>query len=125
MDQARTIVVQVVAIVCLLNGLSMLALRGELREIFRELARNRPLSYTIGSVLVVIGATIVSVMGMPTTLRHGLAAGFGWMNLVEGTLFLSVPGTFIKGYVETMLNDKTFLAIAVGYLGLSVALFAL
>ena len=125
MEQARTIVAQVVAIVCLLNGLSMLALRGELKDIFRDLARSRPLSYTIGSVLVVIGATIVSVMGMPTTLKHGLAAGLGWMNLVEGTLFLSVPGTFVKRYVETMLNDKTFLAIAVGYLALSAALFIL
>jgi hypothetical protein len=123
MEQARVIVVQVVAIVCFLNGLSMLVLRGELKEIFFDLARNRSLSYVIGSVLVVIGASIVSVMGMPTTIRHGLAAGFGWMNLVEGTLFLAVPGTFVKRYVETMLNDKTFLAIAVGYLGLAAALF--
>ncbi len=116
---------RILAIVCLANGAGMLFGRSALRQVFREMAEIRALSYVVGSVLIVLGATLVVLCGSPTGAKAWLLAGFGCMNLAEGMFFLVAPRRVVAWYCGTMERSAVYFGIAISYLALAAALLAI
>jgi hypothetical protein len=113
---------RILAIVCLANGVGMLVGRSALQQVFREMAEIRALSYVVGSVLIVLGSTLVVLCGSPVGGKAWLLAGFGCMNLAEGMFFLVAPMRVIARYCGTMERSAIYFGIAISYVVLAAVL---
>jgi len=106
---------KLIGIFCLVMGASMLK-RDMMMEVFRELSRERPLSYVMGVLMLILGLLVTLTharWGNPLSIVITL---LGWGILLESALFLFCSKKVVAKYVNTLENKTVYYLIVLGYL---------
>lgn len=106
----------------LLNGVSMVVRRDVVLEAFREMNRNRALSYVVGMVLTIIGVTVVVGHTVFDDFLSSVVTLVGWLLLLEGSVYLFLPASLVQRYLEPLNRPAPYFMIATGYLAVSSVL---
>lgn len=107
---------KVLGILAILMGASMVLRRKMLLSIFHELSQSRAVSYILGVLMVVFGLVIVSSHNV---WRWGFELAitlFGWIALLEGTMYLFISEKALKKYLRTLDSKRVYYFIGVTYL---------
>lgn len=112
---------KLIGIFCLVMGFSMFK-REMMMEVFRELSRQRALSYAIGVWMLIVGLLIVLVHTTWETITASIITIFGWSVLLEAMVFLFASKEKVSKYLNTLENNNVYYAIAAGYMVLGAYL---
>ncbi|GEM_PF-6461436 len=116
MDMDTTIFLsKVIGIFCLVMGASMLK-RDAMMDVFRELSRDRALSYVMGVLMLMLGLSLTMAhtkWGNPPSIVITL---LGWGILLEAMAFLFSSKEMVVTYVNTLENKTVYYLVALGYL---------
>lgn len=107
-----------IGLFALLEGVSMLVRRDVLLEAFREMNRNRALSYIVGMILTIIGIIIVVGHTVFTDSLTGVVTLVGWIVLLEGCVYLFLPPWLVRRYLDPLQRPGPYYTSALGYLAL-------
>ncbi len=105
---------RVLGIYCLVMGAAMLR-RGQMMNIFREVARQRALSFMMGALMLLIGLTITTLHAKWNSALEKTISLLGFGILAESCVFLFSSKEFAAWYVNTLENKITYYVITAGY----------
>lgn len=113
---------QIIGCVFLALSVSMFLTPGMMRSIFKDLGKNRSLSYVIGIIMLVV-ALLVTLNHTDFVTEPGkIIMLLGYAVLIEAAFFLLSPAQLIKRYTKTLKNDRFYYGIALGYLTIGLYL---
>lgn len=112
--ETTLLLAKLIGVFCLVMGLSMFR-RDMMMEIFRELSRNRALSYIMGTLMLILGLLLVLVHTKWGTPPAILITLLGWGILLEATVFLFSSKEMVAKYLNTLENRQVYYLIALGY----------
>lgn len=113
---------KLIGVFCLVMGASMLR-RNIMMEVFRELSRDRALSYVMGVLMLILGLLVTLVhtkWGNPPSIVITL---LGWGILLEAGVFLFSSKDMVAKYVYTLENKIIYYLIVLGYFLVGAYLF--
>jgi len=105
---------KLIGIFCLVMGVSMLK-RDMMMEVFRELSRQRALSYVMGVLMLILGLLVTlthTKWGNPPSMIITL---LGWGILLESAFFLFSSRETVAKYMNMIENKTVYFLIALGY----------
>lgn len=89
--------------------------RETMMEIFREVSRQRALSFVMGAVMLLVGLTITISHAKWDNVLEKVITVLGFGILAESCVFLFSSKEFAAWYVNTLENKITYYAISIGY----------
>lgn len=102
-------------IYCLVMGASMLK-RNMMMEIFRDIARQRALTYIMGALMLLLGLYIVLAHTKWDSAPAVVVTLLGWEVVAESFVFLFASKEQVAKYIHTLENALTYYLITAGYL---------
>mgnify|MGYP001613866432 CR=1 FL=1 len=89
--------------------------RDMMMEVFRELSRQRALSYIMGVLMLLQGLLVTLVHTKWETALATVITLLGWGILLEAAVFLFSSKETIAKYLNMTENKTTYYLIALGY----------
>ena len=105
-----------VGIVSLVMGTSMVLRRKMLLGVFHELSENRTISYILGTLLMMVGLSIVLQHNVWLLGPQLAVTLFGWLALTEGTSYLFISNRTMRHYMAALDNKVIYFSIGASYL---------
>lgn len=106
---------RLIGLMSILMGLSMLLRRKMLMNVFHELAKSAAISYILGTLLVVMGLILILMHNIWNVGYQLVITLFGWLLLLEGSIYLFASTRLIKKYIAGLDNKKMYYFIGVAY----------
>lgn len=110
---------QLLGLYFLVVGTLVLVRRKSIMPAISELVQNRALLFTIASIELVAGLSIVLLYPTLSWTWLGLISLIGWMMIVEGVVHLSLPFKYVQQLVRSFNKPGWYLsggmvAVAIG-----------
>ena len=105
---------KLIGVFCLVMGASMLK-RDMMMEIFRELSRERALSYIMGVLMLIMGLLVTLIHTKLNSLLAICITILGWGIFFEAAIFLFSSKETVAKYLNTLENKTVYYLIALGY----------
>ena len=89
--------------------------REMMTDVFRELARQRALSYVMGVLILLLGLLVTLVHTKWETALAIVITLLGWGVLLEAAIFLFSSREAVAKFVNTIENKTVYYLMALGY----------
>lgn len=113
--EATLFLARLIGIYCLVMGASMLK-RDMMMEIFREVARQRAITYIMGALMLLLGLCVVLTHTRWNSALAVVVTVLGWEVVAESFVFLFASKEQVVKYIHTLENAMTYYIITAGYL---------
>lgn len=113
---------QIIGSVFTLLGLSMLLTPRMVRSIFKDIGKNRSLSYMIGVLAFLCALLVVLVHKDFVSMPGRIITFLGYAVLIEAVVFVVSPTQLIQRYTKTLKMDRLYYGIAFGYVAIGLYL---
>lgn len=107
---------QLIGIYALVMGSSMALQKKMMLGIFRDMAKERSVSYILGVMVLIIGLLLILNHNTWTSPASKLITILGWMVTAEGAVFLFVSEKQLKGLLAWINRDNVYFTVTFGYL---------
>lgn len=119
---ATIFLAKLIGVFCLIMGSSMIK-RNMMMDVFRELSRQRALSYVMGVLMLIMGLLVTLTHTKWENSLTTLITLIGWGIFFEAMVFLFSAKEAVARYVNALENKLVYYFIALGYLLIGAYLF--
>lgn len=117
--ESSILLLRIIGFVSLINAFAMILNKKETQQVFVMIAKNRALSYLIGTLMMTLGVIVTTISFDMDALAVKI---FGLTILFEGIFFMVGHHKMIKKYIAPLQNDMVYYGIVLSYLILPVLL---
>ena len=107
---------QLLGVFALVMGASMALRKKMLLGVFRDLVRERSVSYIMGVAILLIGLLLILNHNVWTSPASRLISILGWMVTAEGVAYLFVTEKQLRSMLSWLNEDNVYYSITLGYL---------
>lgn len=107
---------QLIGVYALVMGASMALRKKMLLGVFRDMVRERSVSYLLGVMILIIGLLLIFNHNAWTSTASKLITVLGWMVTAEGVAFLFVSEKQLKSGLAWLNKDNFYYTVTLGYL---------